>query len=171
MKNSTKNSRRSFVKKLAAGAVAAGILPKTATSTNARTEMLIAGEPDKKRVAANDRIRIAGIGMGIMGFGNCQTALQVPGTELVAVCDLYDGRMERSKEVFGNHLFTSRHYEDILARKDVDAVFVSTSDHWHDHITIAALNAGKAVFCEKPMVQHIDEGKAVMEAQRKTANW
>jgi predicted dehydrogenase len=165
MKNTNKNSRRSFVKKLAAGAVAAGILPKT-TSANVKTEILPV-EKDTRRFAVNDRIRIAGIGMGIMGFGNCYTAIKVPGVELAAVCDLYDGHLEHAKAEFGNHLFTTRNYEEILARPDIDAVFVSTPDHWHDHITIAALKAGKAVYCEKPMVQHIDEGKAVVDAQRK----
>ena len=86
----------------------------------------------------------------------------------MAVCDLYGGRMERAKEVFGNHLFTTKNYKDILARKDIDAVIVSTSDHWHDHITIAALESGKSVYCEKPMVHKIEEGKAVIAAEKKS---
>lgn len=166
MKNAKKNSRRSFVKNLAAGAVATGLLPNIA-SARAKTTVLEQVN-DERKFAATDKIRFACIGMGIMGFGNCHTALEAPGTELVAVCDLYDGHLERSKEVFGSHLFTTRNFEEILSRNDIDAVFVCTPDHWHDHITIAALNAGKAVYCEKPMVQHIEEGKAVIDAQNKT---
>ncbi|MEK7257204.1 MAG: Gfo/Idh/MocA family oxidoreductase, partial [Bacteroidota bacterium] len=160
-----KNTRRSFVKKLAAGAVAASVFPKLA---DAKKVTELNWDKPAQKFSANDRIRIAGVGMGIMGFGNCRTALRIPGVELVATCDLYDGRLERSKEVFGNHLFTTRSIEEILARPDIDAVFISTSDHWHDHHAIAALNAGKHVYLEKPMVQHIEEGKAVIEAQKKS---
>ncbi len=162
-----KNSRRSFVKKFAAGAIAAGILPKQMIA-NAQKVTVIDYEREQKKYGPNDKIRVAAIGLGIMGFNNCRTTVKVPGVELVATCDLYDGRLVRSKEVFGNHLFTTRSYREILERKDIDAVIISTTDHWHDHISIAAMQAGKAVYCEKPMVQHLDEGKAVIEAQRKT---
>lgn len=165
MKKPTKNTRRSFVKKLAAGAIGATLLPSAVEAKNFK---ILDWEKPAGRFSANDKIRVGAIGMGIMGFNNCRTAVQVPGVELVATCDLYDGRLQRSKEVFGNHLFTTRNYEEILSRQDIDAVIVSTSDHWHDHIAIAAMKAGKAVYCEKPMVQHIEEGKAVVDAQRST---
>jgi len=64
--------------------------------------------------------------------------------------------------------FTTKNYKEILDRKDIDAVIVATSDHWHDHISIAAMNKGKHVYCEKPMVHHLDEGEAVIAAQKKT---
>ena len=73
------------------------------------------------------------------------------------------------KEVFGKDLFTSRNYKEVISRPDIDAVLVATSDHWHDHITIDAMNAGKAVYCEKPMVHHPEEGLAVLETEKKTA--
>lgn len=161
-----KNSRRSFVKKFAASAVAASFLPKSAIA-NGNVKVLEYERPTQK-FSPNDKIRVACIGMGIMGFNNCHTTVKVPGVELVATCDLYKGRLERSKEVFGNQLFTTQNYREILDRKDIDAVIIATSDHWHDHISIAAMKAGKAVYCEKPMVQHLDEGKAVIEAQQKT---
>ena len=170
MKKPSQNSRRSFVKKMATGALGTAMLSAThrhEPNENERMQILDWQQPQQS-YSANDNIRIACVGMGIMGFENCRTALKVPGVELTAVCDLYDGRLQRAKEVFGNHLFTTRNYEEIMARKDVDAVFVCTSDHWHDHISIAALNAGKAVYCEKPMVQHLDEGSAVIAAQQKT---
>ncbi|MGE5648218.1 MAG: Gfo/Idh/MocA family protein, partial [Acidobacteriota bacterium] len=98
--------------------------------------------------SANDRIQFALIGAGGMGMGDTRYALSIPGNKLVAVSDIYDGRMARAKELWGSDLFTSRDYRDILARKDVDAVIVATPDHWHSAITIDALRAGKDVYCE-----------------------
>jgi predicted dehydrogenase len=117
--------------------------------------------------SANDKIQIALIGAGGMGYGDLTSALQQEGVEVVGVSDVYDGRMIRAKEKWGNHLFTSRDYRDILARKDVDAVIIATPDHWHAQISVDALNAGKDVYVEKPMVQKIEDGKRVIEAQKK----
>jgi predicted dehydrogenase len=86
----------------------------------------------------------------------------------VAACDLYAGRLVRVREVFGNDIKTMVDYREMLAMKEVDAVCISTTDHWHDWMTIAALEAGKAVYCEKPMVHRLEEGKAVIEAEKKT---
>jgi predicted dehydrogenase len=106
--------------------------------------------------------------MGIMGFGDVKCALQVPGVKLVAVCDLYDGRLERAKEVFGADIFTTKDFNKILDRKDIDAIIIATSDHWHDHISMAAMKKGKAVYCEKPMIHHINEGPDVIKVQKET---
>ncbi|MEO7144411.1 MAG: Gfo/Idh/MocA family oxidoreductase, partial [Bryobacteraceae bacterium] len=113
----------------------------------------------------NDRIQFGLIGAGGMGMGDAryQTAL---GSKIVAVGDLYDGRLARSKEIWGNDIFTTRDYREVLARKDVDAVIVATPDHWHSRIAIDALAAGKDVYCEKPMVQKIEQGHQVIEAQK-----
>jgi predicted dehydrogenase len=75
---------------------------------------------------ANDKIQIALIGAGGMGSGDATTAQQIPGVKLVAVADLYDGRIERARERWGNDLFTTRDYREVLARKDVDAVIIGT---------------------------------------------
>jgi predicted dehydrogenase len=116
--------------------------------------------------AANDKIRIATIGIGGMGMGDTRSSLNVPGVELVGVSDLYDGRITRAKEVWGPQIFATRDYREILARKDVDAVIIATPDHWHSQITRDALAAGKDVYCEKPMVQTIAEGHSVIDAQQ-----
>src|SRR6266852_491885 len=126
-----------------------------------------AGLVAARKVSANDRLQIALIGAGGMGSGDTRYQLGFPGVALVAVCDIYDGRLTRAKELWGNHLFTSRDYREILARSDVDAVIVGTPDHWHSRITIDALNAGKDVYCEKPMVHYVEEGKDVIAAQQR----
>jgi predicted dehydrogenase len=116
----------------------------------------------------SDRIRIATIGFGGMGMGDTKYAVSVPGVELAAVCDIYDGRLTRAREVHGDRVFTTRDYREVLARKDIDAVIVATPDHWHATLSIAAMEAGKDVYCEKPMVQSVGDGKAVIAAQQRT---
>lgn len=159
-------SRRAFIRKMGAGLISAGFSSNLLLAENAQSIPL--AQLLSREYGPNDTIRLGAIGMGIMGFSNCRTALQLPGVELVAVCDLYDGHLESSKETFGDHLFTTRDYREILAREDIDAVIIATSDHWHDHISIAAMKAGKHVYCEKPMVHHLDEGHAVIKAQKDT---
>jgi predicted dehydrogenase len=120
------------------------------------------------QISANDRIRIALIGAGGMGQGDARLSTSLPGVELVAVADLYDGRLQHCKEKFGKTVATTRDYREILARKDVDAVIIATPDHWHSTITVDALNAGKDVYCEKPMVQRLEDAAAVIDAQKRT---
>jgi len=116
----------------------------------------------------NDRVRIALIGAGGQGSGDARTALEAGGVELVAVSDVYDGRLTRAREVWGDHLFTTRDYREVLARKDVDAIIIGTPDHWHEKIAVDAMNAGKDVYCEKPMVQRLEDGRQVIEAHQRT---
>ncbi|HUQ92916.1 MAG TPA: Gfo/Idh/MocA family oxidoreductase [Bryobacteraceae bacterium] len=120
------------------------------------------------KIAANDTIRIALIGAGGMGTGDARNSLTVPGVELAACCDIYDGRLTRAKENWGDQIFTTRDYREVLARRDIDAVIVATPDHWHSTITSDALAAGKHVYCQKPMVHSIAEGKPVIAAQKKS---
>lgn len=168
MKNNEESSRRGFIKKLAAStaAVAVGsnvIASATEPTTQAPFEFLKREAP-----SINDQINIALIGAGSMGTGDTNTALKVPGIKLVAVCDLYDGRLADAKKRWGQDIFTTRSYKELLNRTDIDAVIVATPDHWHQQISIDAMRAGKHVYCEKPMVHSIGEGPAVIKAQKET---
>jgi predicted dehydrogenase len=122
----------------------------------------------EKKITANDKINIAVIGMGIMGYNDLSTALKVPGAQLVAGCDLYKGRLERAKELYGKDIYTTQDYREILDRRDVDAVIIATADLWHSRIAIDAMNKGKAVYCEKPMVHKISQGHEVIDTWQRT---
>lgn len=164
-----KPTRRDFLKDLAHGSLAAGAVPYIITRRASQKTVMLEPEPHpdhERRFAANDTIRLGVIGTGIIGFYNIRSALTVPGVELAAVCDLYDGRLTRAKESFGQTIATTRDYREILSRDDIDVVLVATPDHWHDIISIDAMKAGKAVYCEKPMVQEVAEGHRVIEAQK-----
>src|SRR3990167_7736861 len=157
MTKNTKQTRKQFIKSLGMGAVAIASAP-TIISAHAqqKTSYMV-----RKNYAANDMIQIALIGAGGMGSEDTYTALKHEGVKLVAVCDLYTGRLEKAKKEWGADLFTTKDYKEILARKDVDAVIIGTPDHWHKQISVDALRAGKHVYCEKPMVHSLDEGHEV----------
>ena len=125
------------------------------------------GEP-ARRVGANDHIQIALIGAGGQGQGDTKIALQVPGVKLMAVADCYDGRLARSKELWGKDIFTTRDYNEILARKDIDAVIIGTPDHWHKQASVDAMKAGKDVYCEKPMIHLYSDGPEMIATARAT---
>jgi predicted dehydrogenase len=152
------SSRRQFIQNLGAASVL------VATDSFAKPFNII----KNLSISPNDKIRLATIGFGIQGHSDTKAALKNPEIEFVAAADLYTGRLTHAKEVYGKDLFTTRDYREILNRKDIDAVIIATPDHWHDRISMAAMNAGKAVYCEKPMVQHISEGRAVIDTWRKT---
>ncbi len=156
-------SRRNFLKKTGSG-LAALSLPAISNAAIENKEIL---ENLQKLTAPGDSLKVGAIGMGIMGFNNINTALKIPGVELTAACDLYDGRLSRVKEVYGDQVMTTRNYKEILDM-DVDAVLVATSDHWHDKISIEAMEKGKHVYCEKPMVHKIEEGASMIAAEKKT---
>ncbi|HYK35596.1 Gfo/Idh/MocA family oxidoreductase [Alloacidobacterium sp.] len=154
-------NRRNFLK--VAGAA-------TATSfLGAGTHMLAQAQNEPaKPVAANDHIQIALIGAGGQGQYDTKTAVQVPGVKLVAVADCYDGRLAHSKELWGEDVFTTRDYAEVLARKDIDAVIIGTPDHWHKQASIDAMKAGKDVYCEKPMIHLYKDGPEMIETARAT---
>ena len=159
------SSRRKFLSQVSkTGILLAAPIASLADDEKYETRIL----QHERKISSNDKIRLGCIGMGIMGYNDVNSAIKVPGVEMVAACDLYTGRLERAKEVYGSSIYTTRDYRELLNRKDIDAVIVATSDHWHAPIAIDAMKAGKAVYCEKPMVHKISEGLGVIETQKKT---
>jgi predicted dehydrogenase len=163
-RRSPRRSRRDFLGTLGLGALAAGATPGILSADERRKARPLLR---KQRYSANDQVQLAVIGAGGMGVADSRTALTVPGVTLVAACDLYDGRLEEARAAWGD-IFTTRDYREVLARDDVDAVIVGTPDHWHQRISVDALRAGKAVYCEKPMVHSIEEGAELIQAQRES---
>jgi predicted dehydrogenase len=159
----SKSSRRNFIKGAAAGSFVVLASKKTAAK-----EFLLETNDEPQASAPSDKIRLATIGIGGQGSSDTRTALQTGMAELVAVADIYDGRRERAQEVWGKQVFTTRDYREVLARPDVDAVIIGTPDHWHAQIAVDAMNAGKDVYCEKPVVQMLPDGHKVIEAEKKT---
>src|SRR5215203_1586679 len=159
------SSRRKFLHKMAGSALLLAVDPLSSLASQKVEKRILLYE---KKVSANDKIRVGVIGFGIMGNNDLNTALKVPGVELAGVCDLYKGRLERAAEVYGRELFITQDYRELLNKSDVDAVIIATSDNWHARITKEALQKGKAVYCEKPMVHKISEGLGVVTAQKST---
>jgi predicted dehydrogenase len=127
----------------------------------------IAASP--RPVPPSDRIRLGIIGVGMQGAPLLASAITLPGVECVAACDLYDGRHTLAKEIVNNpNLPTTRRYKELLDNKEVDCLIVAVPDHWHKQVVVDAVNAGKDVYCEKPMSHTAAEGFEMAAAQQKT---
>jgi predicted dehydrogenase len=121
-----------------------------------------------KPVPPSDRVRFGIIGIGMQGSGLLTNAIQLPGVECVAACDLYDGRHTLAKEIAGANVMTTRRYQELLANKDIDCIVAAVPDHWHKQVVIDTVNAGKDIYCEKPMSHTAAEGVAMVAAAQKT---
>ncbi|BDC52430.1 oxidoreductase [Bryobacterales bacterium F-183] len=153
-------------------------LSSTAVSFSMATSALAAAKGAKSSgrvLGANDRINVAVIGTGGRGFYVSRTFAKV-GKEnnkcqIVGVCDVYQKRVTKAKEFYAKEyspVTGTLDYKEVLARPDVDAVIVATPDHWHAPIALAAMDAGKDVYLEKPMCHTIDEVKQLMDTVKET---
>ncbi|MGB5497646.1 MAG: Gfo/Idh/MocA family oxidoreductase [Maribacter sp.] len=160
-------TRRSFLKKATLGSAAITSAPFVFASSY-QQKIMLSRAYSNTNFSHNDQINLGLIGSGIQGIYDTTAALKVDGVTLVAACDLYSGRLDRAKELWGNHIAVTKDYRELLDRKDIDAVIVATPDHWHKKITIDAMKAGKAVYCEKPMVQKWEDGQEIISVQKST---
>ncbi len=148
-------TRRRFMRTMLLGAAAPMIVPARVLGRGGAT-------------APSNRINVAALGLGFgwrMFLGHEQTQFR-------AVCDVQADRLARAKRTVDAHYenkdcSTHGDFREVLARRDIDAVYIASPDHWHSLMTIAAAQAGKHVYCQKPLTRTIAEGQAVVEAVRR----
>ncbi len=126
---------------------------------------------------ANDRVRVAFIGMGRMGNGNMTAAMRQPNLEVASVCDVYQPHLEKAIAASARgpngepdvrpKAKGIADFREVIADKSVDAVCISTPDHWHAYMTVEACKAGKDVYVEKPVAVAVEEGRKMVQAARK----
>jgi len=115
--------------------------------------------------APSDRLRMGIIGIGMQGSGLLPNAISLRGIECVAAADLYDGRHTLAKQITGNaNLPTTRNYQELLERKDIDCIIAAVPDFWHMRVVVDTCNAGKDIYCEKPMSHSAEQGFTMIEA-------
>jgi len=153
-------TRREFIKKTSVGITGASLA-------------MSAGMPTRV-LGANDRIRMGVIGVGDRGSWGMREALN-QGAEIVAVCDVYRTRVERAVARATDHPTQRgkkpdgyKDFRKILDHSDIDTVFIGAPDHWHHDMLIAAVQAGKDVYVEKPFSKTIEQGKEMVKAVRET---
>lgn len=117
--------------------------------------------------SANDQVQVGFIGCGARGQELIRFLQKVPGTAIVGLVDAYKGRIDRSLDRTSRDVKVHRTYSDLLADKSIDAVVIATPDHWHKRMVIEAVNAGKDVYCEKPLTFRSSEGPEIIAAARK----
>ena len=139
-------TRRTFTRGLLAAGVFS-IVPRHVLGGNGHT-------------APSDQLTKAVIGVGGMGQGH----LYYPGAKLLAVCDVDKGHLKSTLEKVGKDVKGYHDFREVLARPDIDIVHIPTPPHWHGLMSVAAAEAGKDIWCEKPMTRTIGEGKKVVEA-------
>jgi len=148
-------TRRSFIQSVLTAAVAPCFIPASALGRGGR-------------LSPGNRVVIGSVGLGFAW----NMFLRHKDAQFVAVCDVQKSRREAAKrEVDGYYqnedcrIFTD--FRELLARPDIDGIYVATPDHWHALVTVAAARAGKHVYCQKPLTRTIAEGQAVVEAVRR----
>jgi predicted dehydrogenase len=124
--------------------------------------------PSASQPTSSDRIHVALIGSGARGQELLQAAMQVPGVDIVSVCDAYTGRAERARARTNGRATIVNDYRQILDSKDIDAVIIATPDHWHKSMAIDAVKGGKDVYIEKPLTYTVEDGQQIVDAVGRT---
>lgn len=154
------HTRREFLKRTGRAAVGAGIGLAAGRALHGSAPAW-AQEP-----GANEKVVLGVIGTGGRGTSIMRTALRCGGVEVAALCDVYDQRLNRAKEAAGGTARAYTDYRRVLEHKDIDAIILATPDHWHHDMFTDAIQAGKDIYCEKPMSKTIDEGRHMVGVAR-----
>ncbi len=152
----------------------AALAPNSSTGLNRRTFVKTAATfagisalSAGRVLGANERIRVGLIGFGLIGRIHTRALLTQPDVEIAAFSDTYQPRLDAAVAMTGGHAKPYRDFRQLLDDKSIDAVFVTTPDHWHALMTMLACAAGKDVYVEKPMTLFVKEGRWMVEvAQR-----
>jgi predicted dehydrogenase len=121
-------------------------------------------------ISASDKVQVGVIGYGRQGSWNTRDFMKQPEVSIAAVCDVYQPHLDKALADAKEKGHTPDVYKDfrrILDRKDIDAVIISTPDHWHAYQTVAACDSGKDVYVEKPIATSIVEGRKMVDAARR----
>src|SRR5204862_4988711 len=114
-------------------------------------------------IGANERLRIGVIGCGGQAMEHMRNLVKMRDTDncdVIAVCDVFDKRAEQAASLTGGKIV--KDYRTLLHNPDVDYVLIATPEHWHYHMTSDAIDAGKHVYCEKPMTQSVEQAKRIV---------
>jgi predicted dehydrogenase len=137
-------------------------------ATTRRTFLTALSAASYTRIAgANDRVQVGFIGYGLIGGEHVRDFKNQRDADLVALCDVYQPRLEQGVAACGSRARSYSDFRKLLDDKDIQAVVVSTPDHWHALMTIMACAAGKDVYVEKPLTLFIREGRWMVEAARR----
>ncbi|MBN1911831.1 MAG: Gfo/Idh/MocA family oxidoreductase [Pirellulales bacterium] len=153
------STRREFLSVTATAAAATGLgLPA-----------VLAADASGKKKSPNETIRLGLIGCGGRGPYVVNDFLKLPNCEVAAVCDVHSGRMAAARAKYGGEkVAANKDFRKVLDDRNVDAVVIAPPSHWHALMTIHACQAGKDVYVEKPLGTSIGEGRAALEAAKKT---
>ena len=154
--------RKNFIKKSALLASSGFLFPRFSSLAKAGSIL-----------GSNETINIGTIGLNSMGWWNTKSLLRIPEVNLIAICDVDARVIEKRKAEMdkqGVKVKTFRDYRKLLEDKDIDAVVIGTPDHWHALMMIHASEAGKHVYCEKPIGNSIGECRLMVDAQNRYGN-
>src|SRR5499426_605092 len=148
-------NRREFIKRSAATGAGAGLTLGMSRRSGAAFD-----NTDNP----NGRVTLGFIGTGARAHQVLDDVMKVPGFEVVALCDAYKGRLDHAVEMTKGRTKSYEDHRELLAAPGVDAVYVGTPDHLHKQHAIAALEAGKDVYIEKPLSYTVGEGVEIIAA-------
>jgi predicted dehydrogenase len=140
--------------------------PRRAFLKGVASAGLATAASQRRVLGANDRVRVGLIGVGLIGKRHLLDFLAEPDCDVVGICEVYPPRLDEGLAAVGATATGHRDFRKLLDRPDVDAVVVSTPDHWHAPMTIFACAAGKDVYVEKPLTHAVREGRWMVEAAR-----
>jgi predicted dehydrogenase len=155
-------NRRRFLKRAVAVSVASGfpyVVPSAALGRGGQT-------------APSNRVVLGSIGVGSMGRGDMKSLMRAQGVQMVAVCDVVERRRKEAKRIVDENYEnqdcrTYGDFRDLLARDDIDAISITTQDHWHAVIAVAAAEAGKDMYCQKPLGMTVRECQVIRDTVRR----